>query len=258
MDTAHLVLIAVAAVAAGAINAIAGGGSLISFPVLVASGLPSLIANVTNTVALCPGYLGATYAQRRELTGQGGRALRLLPFALAGSLAGAWILLHTSERSFEIVIPFLLVFAATLLAAQTKLRAFLRRRIGHSQHEASAAGHSVALAMLPVGLAAIYGAYFGAGLGVIIIATLAVTVEDTLVRTNALKQLLSLVINVCAAVVYLVDGRIDWAAAGVVAVGSLIGGVIGGKLVSRIPERVLRAAVITIALVVAAIYFVRL
>lgn len=257
MDAAQFVLIALAALAAGAINAIAGGGSLISFPVLVASGLPSLIANVTNTVALCPGYLGATFAQRRELAGQGGRALRLLPFALAGSLAGAWILLHTSERSFEIVIPFLLVFAATLLAAQGKLRAFLRRRSGRTQDEATA-GHSVAFAMLPIGLAAIYGAYFGAGLGVIILATLAVTVDETLVRTNALKQLLSFVINVCAAVIYLVDGRIDWGVAGVVAVGSLIGGVIGGKLVSRIPERGLRVAVITIALVVAAIYFARL
>lgn len=250
MDASHIVLIALAAAAAGAINAIAGGGSLVSFPVLVATGMPALIANVTNTVALCPGYLGATFAQRRELAGQGGRALRLVPLAIAGSLAGTWILLHTSEQSFEIVVPFLLVFAAGLLAAQGPLRAYLGRR--------SSAAHSVAFAMLPVGLAAIYGAYFGAGLGVIIIATLAVTIDDSLVRTNALKQLLSLVINVCAAIVYIADGRIDWSVAAVVAVGALVGGVVGGKIASRVPERVLRGAVIAIALAVAAVYFAKL
>lgn len=250
MDASHIVLIGLAAVAAGAINAIAGGGSLVSFPVLVATGMPSLIANVTNTVALCPGYLGATFAQRRELVGQRGRALRLVPLAIAGSLVGTWILLHTSEQSFDIVVPFLLVFAAGLLAAQGPLRAYLRKR--------SSAAHSVAFAMLPVGLAAIYGAYFGAGLGVIIIATLAVTINDSLVRTNALKQLLSLVINICAAVVYIADGRIDWSVAAVVAVGALVGGVVGGKIVSRVPERVFRVAVIVIALAVAAVYFAKL
>ena len=250
MDPSHIVLIGLAAVAAGAINAIAGGGSLVSFPVLVATGMPSLIANVTNTVALCPGYLGATFAQRRELAGQGGRALRLVPLAIAGSLVGTWILLHTSEQSFDIVVPFLLVFAAGLLAAQGPLRAYLRKR--------SSAAHSVAFAMLPVGLAAIYGAYFGAGLGVIIIATLAVTINDSLVRTNALKQLLSLVINICAAAVYIADGRIDWSVAAVVAAGALVGGVIGGKIVSRVPERAFRMVVIVIALAVAAVYFARL
>lgn len=250
MDVGQLVLVALAAVAAGAINAIAGGGSLVSFPVLVATGLPALVANVTNTVALCPGYLGATFAQRRELAGQAGRVLRLVPFAIAGSLAGTWILLHTSERSFEIVVPFLLVFAAGLLAAQGPLRAYLRKR--------SSGARPVVVAMLPVGLAAIYGAYFGAGLGVIILATLAVTIDDSLVRTNALKQLLSLVINICAAAVYIADGRLDWSVAGVVAAGALVGGVIGGKIASRVPERVLRVLVISIALAVAAVYFAKL
>lgn len=250
MDVAHVVLIALAAVVAGAVNAIAGGGSLLTFPALVAFGLPSLIANITNTVALCPGYIGATFAQRRELAGQGGRMLRLLPFALAGSLLGSWILLHTTEKSFQVVVPFLLVFAAGLLSLQTKLRAFLQRRSG--------VAHSVAFGLVPIGLASIYGAYFGAGLGVIILATLAVTIDDSLVRMNALKQLLSLVINICAAVIYILDGRIDWAVAGVVAAGSLVGGVIGGKLVSRISEAWLRWSAVAIALAVSAVYFARL
>lgn len=263
MDVVHVLSIALAALAAGAVNALAGGGSLITFPALVAFGLPALVANVTNTVALCPGYLGAAFAQRRELAGQGGRVLRLVPFALAGSLAGAWILLHTSERSFQLVVPFLLVFAAGLLAAQDKLRAYLRRRgrgaaDGAPRTAPAPPGHSVACAMLPIGLAAIYGAYFGAGLGVIILGTLAATVDDTLLRMNALKQLLSLVINVCAALVYVVGARVDWTVAAVVAVASLVGGIIGGKLVARIPERLLRGLVIAVALAVAAVYFARL
>ena len=263
MDTAHIALIAAAACAAGAVNAIAGGGSLITFPVLLASGLPAVTASMTNTVAMCPGYLGATLAQRRDLVGQAPRAWRLLPLSLVGSLGGAYILLHTTERSFQTIVPFLLVFAAGLLVMQGRLRKLLvpkgRSESGplHPEGEAHAK-HSVAFAVVPVAAAAVYGAYFGAGMGVIILAVLAVVIDDTLVRANALKQLLSLVINTCAAVVFLIRGTIAWDVAAVVAVASLSGGLIGGKLASRIPEALLRWIAISVALVVAAIYFARL
>jgi uncharacterized membrane protein YfcA len=250
VDITHVVLIGVAALAAGAVNAIAGGGSLITFPVLVASGLPAVTASMTNTVAMCPGYFGATFAQRRELVGQGARAWRLVPLSLAGSLVGAWILLHTTEKAFQTIVPFLLVFAAGLLAAQGTLRAYIARHTG--------GGRSVLVAALPVGLAAIYGAYFGAGLGVIILAILAVVIDETLLRANALKQLLSLVINTCAAIVFLFSGTVDWTVALVVAIASLAGGLIGGKLARRIPERLLRGLAIAIALGVAAVYFAKL
>lgn len=250
MDVAHLALIALAALAGGAVNAIAGGGSLITFPVLLAAGLPAVTASMTNTVAMCPGYLGATFAQRAQLEGQGGRAWRLLPLSIAGSLAGAYILLQTTERAFQTLVPFLLVFAALLLALQGRLRKLLAGR-AHAKH-------SVAFAVVPIGAAAVYGAYFGAGMGVMILAVLAVVIDDTLVRANALKQLLSLVINVCAAIVFVVVGTIDWTVALAIAIGSLVGGVIGGQLVSRIPEAVLRWTVIAVALIVAAIYFARL
>lgn len=250
MDVAQLALIAAAALAAGAINAIAGGGSLITFPVLVASGVPAVVASMTNTVAMCPGYLGATWAQRRELVGQGPRAWRLVPLSIAGSLGGALLLMHTTERAFAVIVPFLLVFAAALLALQGRLRASLAARQG--------ATHSVAFAIAPIGLAAIYGAYFGAGLGVIILAVLGVVIDDTLVRANALKQLLSVVINVCAAIVFVASGTIDWTVAGAIAIGSLAGGVLGGKLVSRVPEALLRAIAIVVALGVATLYFARL
>ncbi len=250
MDATHVVLIGLAAVVAGVVNAIAGGGSLISFPVLLAAGLPPVTASMTNTIAMCPGYVGATFAQRRELVGQGDRALRLVPLALAGSLFGAWILLHTSDKAFATIVPFLLLFAGLLLAAQTRLRRFLAKRGGGER--------SILFAAVPVGISAIYGAYFGAGLGIIILAILAITVEGGLIRANAFKQLLSLVINVCAALVFLAQGDIDWTAALVVGVGSLAGGVIGGKLVSRIPEALLRWTAVAIALGVSAVYFAKL
>ena len=242
MDLAHIALIGGAALAAGIVNAIAGGGSLITFPVLLAAGLPAVTASMTNTVAMCPGYLGATVAQRRELVGQRGRALRMVPLSLAGSIAGAWILLHTSERAFQLIVPFLLLFAAVLLALQGRLRKLLARDTGH---------RSIAFAIVPVALAAIYGAYFGAGLGILLLAILAVTLEDSVVRANALKQLLTLAINTCAALFFLAYGNVDWSVAGVVAGGSLVGGVVGGKLASRIPEAVLRWFAILVAVGVA-------
>jgi uncharacterized membrane protein YfcA len=247
VDPLRLALVALAALAAGAVNAIAGGGSLITFPVLLACGVPPVMASMTNTVALCPGYVGATFAQRTELAGQGGRIGRILPFAIVGSVAGSAILLHTSDRSFETIVPFLLTFAAILLMLQPRLK---RAFVAHT-------GRSLFLAGIPIGLAAAYGAYFGAGLGVIILAVLAVVLDDTLLRANALKQLISLLVNVLAAGIYLVVGRIDWHVAVAIAIGSLIGGLLGGKLVSKIPEVWLRALAIGVALAVAVVYFVR-
>ena len=250
MDVTHAVLVGLAALSAGAVNAIAGGGSLITFPVLLASGLPAITASMTNTVAMCPGYLGATIAQRRDLAGQSRRALRLAPLSLVGSLAGAWILLHTTEKSFQTIVPFLLLFAAGLLVAQGKIRSAL------AQH--TRGGHSLGFAVVPVACAAIYGAYFGAGMGVIIFAILAVVIEDSHARANALKQLLSLIINTVAAVVFLFVGTVDWPVALIIAVSSLAGGLIGGKLATRIPEGLLRWLAIAVALVVAGIYFAKL
>jgi uncharacterized membrane protein YfcA len=250
VDPASLALIALAAVVGGAVNAIAGGGSLLTFPALLAAGVPAVSASMTNTLAMCPGYLSGTFAQRRDLAGQGARAAALIPLALAGSVTGAYILLHTSERAFATIVPFLLVFAALLLAVQPRLRAVLKAR--------SARPHSLVFAAVPIGAAAIYGAYFGAGLGVILLAVISIVVDDTLVRANALKQLLSLVINVTAAIAFAIVGTIDWPAAGVVAAGALVGGFAGGKLAARTPEVLLRAVVIAAALVLAAIYFARL
>ncbi len=250
MDAPHLALVAGAAVAGGIVNAIAGGGSLLTFPALVASGVPAVVASLTNTVAMCPGYLGGAWAQRADMVGQRTRAEVILPGAALGGVGGALLLLHTGEGAFDVIVPFLLVFAALLLAVQNRLRKWLVARTQHA--------NSSLVAAVVVALAAVYGGYFGAGLGVIVLAALAVVFDDDLVRLNALKQTISLATNVAAAIVFLVSGRVDWIAAGVMAVGALVGGVLGGLLASRLAVGFLRAAVIVIALVVAAIYFAKL
>lgn len=248
-DPVHLALAGGAAFAAGAINAIAGGGSLITFPTLVALGLSPVTASITNTVALCPGYLGAALGQRRDLAGQRGRASLLLPIAVAGGLTGALLLLHTDERAFDLVVPFLLLVAALLVGAQEPLGRWLFGRERTRRSEVWAG--------LPVALAGIYGGYFGAGMGVMILAALGIVLADPLVRINALKQLISLYVNVAAAVVFLGSGRIEWPFVAVMAVTALGGGALGGRLASRIPARALRGLIVVLGVALAVLYFVK-
>ncbi|MBX3010447.1 MAG: sulfite exporter TauE/SafE family protein [Caldilineaceae bacterium] len=248
-----LIFIALAAVAAGAINALAGGGTLITFPVLVAVGIPAVAANITNTVALCPGYLGATFAQMKDLRGQENRLRLLLWVSVLGGIVGGVLLLNTGERLFRNLVPYLILLAAGLLAVQGPVRAWIVKRSAST----GADNHSEAWAMLPVGLAAIYGGYFGAGLSVIVLAVLGLVLEDSLTRLNALKQAISFSVNIAAAIFFLFSGQVVWLAAGVMAVGALVGGVLGGRLAGRIQPSVLRWLVVTIGVVVAIIYLVR-
>jgi len=245
----RFVLAAGAALVGGGVNAIAGGGSLITFPALVAGGMSAVTASVTNTVALCPGYIGATLAQRRDLVGQGRRAKLLLPVAVAGGVAGGVLLLHTGNAAFSAIVPYLILLAAVLLAGQNHLRRLLVGR--------ATSGRSEAWAAFPIGLTAIYGGYFGAGMGVMLLAAFAVVLGDTLTRLNALKQAVSLAVNVAAATLFLFSGEVDWPIAGVMFAGSLAGGALGGTLASRIPPDVLRWTVVVLAFVVAVIYFVK-
>lgn len=248
----HYLLIFVAAIAGGAVNALAGGGTLITFPVLTAVGLPAVAANITNTVALCPGYLGGTLSQKQDLKGQGRRLCLLLPAAVVGGLVGGVLLLLTEKGLFRALVPYLILLAAALLAVQPMVRAWLKRR-------AEAAGSrpgSELRTLLPVGLATVYGGYFGAGLGVIVLAVLGLTVDDSLTRLNALKQAVSLATNVAAAVFFLFSGQVVWPAALVMCVGALGGGALGGRLASRVKPDLLRHMVVGIGVIVAAVYFV--
>ena len=250
-DPASLATAAGAAFAAGLVNAIAGGGSLITFPTLVALGLPPVTANITNTVALCPGYLGGALGQRRDLAGQGRRAALILPAAALSGLGGALLLLRTGDRTFEVAIPFLLLFAALLVAVQDPLRAWL---LGTGR---PAGARAERWAAVPIAIAGVYGGYFGAGVGVIFLAALGLVITDSLARISALKQLVSLVVNLAAAGVFLASGRIEWPFVAVMAGAALAGGALGGRVASRIPARVLRATVVVLGVALAIVYFVR-
>lgn len=246
-------VVALAALVAGLVNAIAGGGTLLSFPALMFVGVPAVAANVTNTVALCPGYLGATLAQRKDLRGQERRLWFCLPAAVVGGLIGALLLLNTGERVFRQLVPVLILLASTLLAVQDPVRAWLQRRAAHRGTEPPAE----MWAAIPVGLAAVYGGYFGAGLSVMVLAVLGLVIEDSLTRLNAIKQFISFTVNVAAALFFLLSGQVIWSVALVMAVGSLIGGAIGGRLAGRVQPATLRRMVVSIGVVVAAIYLVR-
>jgi len=252
LSALDLGLAGLAAVAAGAVNALAGGGTLITFPTLTALGLPAVAANVTNTIAMAPGHLGATLAQRRDLAGQRARVRRLFPAALAGGLVGGLLLLFTSERAFRQLVPFLILLASALLAVQEPVRAWLLRRLGthaHHSHEA--------LAVLPVFAASIYGGYFGAGLSVIVLAALGLLVDDSLTRLNATKQAVGFAANAAAAALFLFSGQVHWPAAIVMAAGAVAGGVLGGRLAGRVRPATLRLVVVTVGVVVGLAYLVR-
>lgn len=253
LDGADYLWIGLAGLAAGAINALAGGGTLITFPMLTAVGLPAVAANITSTVALSPGYLGAALAQRRELGDQGPRLWRVVPAGLLGGLAGGVLLLQTGERLFTALVPYLILLACALLALQEPVRAWLKARGGPPGGRPSAERW----VSVPVGLAAVYGGYFGAGVSVIVLAALGITVDDSLTRLNALKQAVALSANVAAGVFFLFSGQVVWAAALVMAAGALLGGAAGGRLAGRVRPEVLRWTVVGIGTAVALVYLVR-
>jgi uncharacterized membrane protein YfcA len=246
LDAASAALLAGAALAAGAVNAAAGGGSLISFPALLWAGYAPVVANVTNTVALLPGYAGGTVGYRPELAGQAARAWRLVAVSTVGAVLGSLLLLAGPEALFSRLVPWLILFSCAVLAAQPVIARWLRARGG-----GGAGGHASPLLLGAQLLGGVYGAYFGAGLGVLMLALLGIFVEDGLQRLNALKGLLSLVINLVAAVCFVVAGRVAWEAVAIMAVASLLGGRLGVTLARRLDDRLLRALVVGFGVAVA-------
>jgi uncharacterized membrane protein YfcA len=221
--------------------------------VLTAVGIPPVAASITNTVALSPGYLGATLAQAKDLQGQGHRMRLLLPTGAIGGIVGGLLLLNTTDKMFRELVPFLILMAAGLLAIQERLRAWLLRRLAQSGRS----GVHEALAIPPVFAASIYGGYFGAGLSVIVLAVLGLVLEDSLTRLNGLKQAIAFSVNVTAAIFFLFSNQVVWLAALVMAVGALIGGSLGGRLAGRVKPASLRRMVVVIGLIVGVLYLLR-
>jgi uncharacterized membrane protein YfcA len=253
MQGFDFVFACLAAVAAGAVNALAGGGTLITFPMLTFLGVPAVAANVTNTVALCPGYFGGTLAQWNDLRGQKQRLWLVVPASIVGGVLGGFLLLQTGERLFRELVPYLILLASALLAIQDPVRAWLTRRLGQGQSGAGLERWT----WLPVGLASVYGGYFGAGLSVMVLSALGLTLDDSLTRLNALKQAVAFSVNVAAAIFFLFSGQVLWAAALVMAAGALVGGVLGGRLAGRIKASTLRWTVVGVGVIISMVYFVR-
>jgi uncharacterized protein len=245
-----------AAFCAGAVNALAGGGTLITFPAMVALGIPPVAANMTSTIALCPGFFGAAYTQRRDLRGQGSRIAWLVPTVMCGGAVGAYILRHTSAGAFDRIAPLLVLLAVGLLAVGP-----VQRRLKASAPASAAKPENLAPAVLVSFTIATYGGYFGAGMSVMFIALLAVLLTDTFVRITALKQLLALAVNAAAAIYLLTDvqsaAMINWRLLICMAAAAVCGGALGAKLNQRIPENALRWTVITIGVVFAVVYWLR-
>ncbi len=253
MSLFNEVLIFLAAMVAGFINAIAGGGTLVSFPVLLALGIPPVVANVTNTVALVPGTIGGMWAQRNLFQSQYRRLLKLLPVAIVGGVAGGLLIINTSENAFRSIIPYLILLATILLAAQVQIKNWVVARMGNIHHEK----HNPVFMMTMVFLAAIYGGYFGAGLGVILMAVLGLVTDDSLTRLNFLKQALGFIINLAAAIYFAFSGKVDWWVAFVMVFGSILGGWIGGKLAGKIKPELLRWIVVSAGLIAATVFFLK-
>ncbi|WIM97946.1 sulfite exporter TauE/SafE family protein [Actinoplanes oblitus] len=239
MDLSHILLLGIAGVAAGAVNAIAGGGSLITFPSLIATGLPSVAANVTNSVSVFPGYVSSVAGSRADLAGQGRRVRAVLPAAALGTLAGCVLLLSTPGRVFEVVVPFLVLGAAATLAFQERLRGL----VGHPR--AMSARRAAVTVQAVVFVGAVYGGYFGAALGVMYVAALALVLDEPLKRINALKNVLSATVGLVTLLVFALFADVRWDAVAVLAPATVVGGYAGARLARRLPGKVLKWVIVT-------------
>ena len=238
LSAGDYVLLGVAGFIAGAVNAVAGGGSLISYPSLLVTGYSPLVANITNTVALVPGYLGGVIGYRSHLKGQWARVRFLSIVAGLGGLAGAYLLVISDPHLFEALVPWLILIAVGLFAFQKPLTRAILGRSGARDRLRSPAHIAAEY------LTAIYGAYFGGGLGVMLLSVQGAFLSDDLQTANAIKSVLSLVINGVAVAYFVVAAPVAWRAVPVMLVTSLLGGQVGAGVAKRLPDTVLRGFVI--------------
>ncbi|MEV8371718.1 sulfite exporter TauE/SafE family protein [Kribbella sp. NPDC056861] len=231
----------VAGVGAGTINAVVGSGTLLTFPALLAVGLPPILANVSNNIGLSPGTAAGAIGYRRELKGQGGRMLRLIPASLVGGIVGAVLLLKLPGSAFKAVVPGLILLGCVLVALQP----WLSKRIGAPKHTDRGAWWVIPA----VFLTGVYGGYFGAAQGVLLMAVLGIGMDANLQRMNGLKNVLATVVNGVAAVIFVIVADVDWLAVGLIAVGSTIGGTLGARYGRKLPPTGLRVLIVVIGIV---------
>jgi uncharacterized membrane protein YfcA len=238
-------------VAAGAVNAVIGSGSLITFPTLLAVGYAPVIANVSNNIGLVPGSMSGVFGYRRELVGQSSRIRTLAVGSASGALTGAALLLTLPSTVFDRVVPILVLVACALMAVQPRLTRWVAQRRPDGARDVGLVPIAIAF------LTGIYGGYFGAGQGIILLTMLAIFVPDDMHRSNALKNVLAGMVNAVAAVFFILFADVAWTAVVLIAVGSVIGGALGAQVGRRIPAIVLRVFVVVIGVVVAVRLLVR-
>ncbi len=253
MNFAQASLIAASGVGAGMINAVAGGGSFLTLPILTSCGLPSKIANATSTVALWPGTLASFGAYRREMAARGRLAVVLGAISLAGGVVGAWILLHTPQITFDRLLPWLTLFATVLFAFGPQVSARLKLSLGENDDRKSLARTGAIQFVI-----AIYGGYYGAGAGIMLLAMLALLGMKNIHAMNAFKTLLSAVFNGAAVVTFIVQGIVHWPEALCMMAGGVAGGYGGAWLARRLPPAWIRRFVIFTGVVTTVYFFWRL
>ncbi|GAA1134969.1 hypothetical protein F4556_001734 [Kitasatospora gansuensis] len=233
-----------AGIGAGTINTVVGSGTLITFPVLLAFGVPPVTANVSNTIGLVPGTLSGAIGYRRELAGQRDRLLRMGTASLLGGLLGAYLLVKLPSAAFDTIVPVLILLALVLVVIQPRVaRAMAARKRDGSAAEIGP------LLLGGVFLTGIYGGYFGAAQGVLLVALMGMLLQDSMQRINGAKNVLALIVNAVAAVFFLFTSEIDWTAVLLIAVGSTLGGQLGAKVGRRLPPPALRGVIVAVGLV---------
>jgi uncharacterized membrane protein YfcA len=250
MSPLQALAIAGAGLVAGTVNTVVGSGSLITFPTLLGFGYPAVLANVTNTVGLVPGSASAVVAYRKELGGQSGRIAVLGWASVTGSLAGAVLLLALPHRIFRRVVPWLILAACVLVAAQPRLA----RRLAEQHARRPHGGAWLFSSVLASG---VYGGYFGASQGVILMGLLGAFLPDDLQRLNAVKNVLALLVNAVSALFFVAVTHVAWGAAGLVAAGAVVGGQLGGVVGRRLAPGLLRAVIIVVGVTAAAVLLVQ-
>jgi uncharacterized protein len=230
-----------AGIAAGTINAIVGSGTLITFPVLVGLGYEPVTANVSNNIGLVPGALAGSLGYRAELRGQQSRVRSLAGFSAAGAATGAIALLVLPASTFKVVVPVLIAIAIALVALQPQLTA----RLEHRHREGAESRATLRAMVFGTG---IYGGYFGAAQGIILISLLSLALREEMQRANALKNVLAMLVNLTAGVVFVFAAHVNWGVAGLIAAGSVLGGYLGARYGRRLPPDILRAVIVVVGL----------
>lgn len=244
MSVWEIVAILAAGMAAGTINTVVGSGTLITFPTLLAFGVPPVTANVSNNLGLVPGSLAGAWGYRRELAGQRSRVLRLASASTLGALTGAVLLLTLPEGAFEAIVPVLILLGVVLVIFQPRLSAWVARRA--ERRGTTLDQHGARWVWPAVLLAGVYGGYFGAAQGVLLMAILGIGVAETLQRSNATKNVLAAFVNGVAGLLFAVVADVDWAIAGLIGLGSVVGGLLGASVGRRLPPLALRVVIVLV------------